>query len=837
LDNSKAKDNFAPLFRINPIKNKMRLITFLLIMLIVGTMHPAFAQMKIQGRVTEKDTSVGIPYAVVYIEDGHSGIVTDRGGYFSIPCMNIETCVLVAGCVGYKSDKFTVNKPTSDPVVLKLEEIVTDLPEAVVNASSITGGLAGLKSMPGSAVYLSPKEIAKFSYSDINRTLRAVPGVNLQEEDGFGLRPNIGIRGTGSERTAKITIMEDGVLISPAPYSAPAAYYFPTIGRMQAVEISKGSSQIQYGPFTTGGAINLISTTIPSQLKARLHVTGGSFGAKNIHAYTGTTSGQWGYLAETYQYSADGFKNLDGGGNTGFNKTDYLIKVRWSSKAKAKVQQSFQFKYSSADETSHETYMGLTQTDFETDPYRRYAGTAKDQMVTAQQQMVLNHYIKISKALNLSTTLYQTQFKRNWYKLDRIKDSSGTAISIASLAQNPAQYSDAYQIITGGTSFNNDALEVKANNRSYATRGIQTLLTWNKDLGSIKHHAQWGVRAHEDGMDRFQYTDKYAMKNGAMLMTTAGIPGTESNRLENARALSSFVLYKLAIGNFTLTPGLRYENVQLSSDDYGKSDVNRTGKDLKSTENRFDAWIPGISADYKINRIWSSFAGIHKGFAPGGSNEESKPESSINYELGARFYRLHTEGRFAFFLSDYANLLGSDLAAAGGAGSGLLFNGGNARVLGFEGQGTYDPLSGKKKKFHLPLTLVYTYTDGQFLSSFKSEFEGWGTVNKGDNLPYLAKHQVALLATVEHRYFSVTLSSRYNGAMRTIAGSGDMPILFSTDDALIADIAANYHMHRYFDLFGTVTNIFNDTYIVSRNPAGARPGLPRAFNFGMKFNL
>ena len=49
-------------------------------------------------------------------------------------------------------------------------------------------------------------------------------------------------------------------MMAPAPYSAPAAYYSPRIGRMSGVEILKGSSQVRYGPQTTGGVINYLAT-------------------------------------------------------------------------------------------------------------------------------------------------------------------------------------------------------------------------------------------------------------------------------------------------------------------------------------------------------------------------------------------------------------------------------------------------------------------------------------------------------------------------------------------------------------------------------------------------
>ena len=104
---------------------------------------------------------------------------------------------------------------------------------------TVIGSHAAINDIPGSATFISDEELQKFEYTDISRVLSAVPGVYVAEEDGYGLRPNIGMRGTGTSRNDKIAVMEDGVLVAPAPYSAPAAYYFPTTGRMQSIEVLK----------------------------------------------------------------------------------------------------------------------------------------------------------------------------------------------------------------------------------------------------------------------------------------------------------------------------------------------------------------------------------------------------------------------------------------------------------------------------------------------------------------------------------------------------------------------------------------------------------------------
>ena len=78
---------------------------------------------------------------------------------------------------------------------------------------TIIGSREAAQNLAGSGSVVDFEQIQIESANDINQLLKTVPGIYILEEDGYGLRPNIGIRAATSERSSKITLMEDGVLI------------------------------------------------------------------------------------------------------------------------------------------------------------------------------------------------------------------------------------------------------------------------------------------------------------------------------------------------------------------------------------------------------------------------------------------------------------------------------------------------------------------------------------------------------------------------------------------------------------------------------------------------
>jgi Fe(3+) dicitrate transport protein len=702
--------------------------------------------------------------------------------------------------------------------------------------------------LPGSGQVIDAKKLALLNQTDINKVLRTIPGVYIRDEEGFGLRPNIGLRGTQVNRSAKITLMEDGVLMAPAPYADPSAYYFPTFARMDRVEVLKGSSQIKYGPYTIGGAINLVSTPFPSTFKMFAQVSVGSFKTNQQRVWIGNSTKNIDFLFEINRHASTGFKEIDGGGNSGFDRRDFLGKIRWHSTSSARVQQSFTLKVLNTTEKGNESYLGLTFDDFNINPNRRYAATQKDKLDIAHQHITLNHTITLSKNSNLSTTGYLTYTFRDWGRVNSISGQSVTTI-----LANPVLYSNAFGImkgeIGGPVVFQNAA-------RTYFGKGLQSSFQYKLNKTKIKQLIQLGVRLHADKADRFATQSAFVVSAGRLIQTTAGVRGNNENQIRSANSVALFIQDDIKWGGLTISPGARYENILLSFDNFGTMDSERLGSSLKTASNHVTAFLPGVGINYLVNPRVSVFGGVHKGFSPPGipsitAVTQAKPEKAWSYEAGVRAQNDRWNLQLAGFMNRYENILGSDNQSGGGAGTGDMFNAGNANTMGIEWSMETDVVSllSAGKKYRTPLSVTYTYTRAVFSTTFSNAGGDWGTglIQKNDWIPFLTPHLLTISAGFESTRFNTTLLARFTGLTRIKPGQGNdiqipkKDVAYNNVNALksywVIDISSNYKINPSVTLFATLNNILNTAYIVANLPQGYRPGMPIAVMTGIKINF
>jgi Fe(3+) dicitrate transport protein len=707
--------------------------------------------------------------------------------------------------------------------------------DKILQRITVTGSQEKAKRLPGSAHLLEGTDLeeTKVGFDDIHRMLRRVPGVNIQEEEGFGLRPNISFRGNPSERSNTITLMEDGVLIAPAPYAAPAAYYFPTAGRMEGIEIIKGAGSIKYGPRTTGGSLNLLSTSIPDDFKLNGTVGFGSNDTKKMHFNTGDSYRYGGWMMETYQMQTSGFRNLDGGGDTGFDLQDYVGKFRLNTDRDKPFYQQLEVKLGYYTQGSNETYLGLTRDDFRENPYRRYAASQIDRIEVDHYQAQAQHYLELSDSVDITTTGYYNKTSRSWYKLQSV---GGRGLS--AILDDPSRYADEYAWITGETS-PDDAMVIRDNNREYYSAGVQTVISADITTGPLEHGLQIGGRYHRDEEDRFQNEDRFRMDNGRLVMTSAGAPGSQANQIGSAEAVALYLIDDIKIGDLTLSPGVRYESINFKRQNFGRNDPGRAGLDEEVHRTGINAFIPGIGVSYDLTSELTGFAGVHKGFSPPGPTniEGVREEESINYEAGAKYSYQSFLSQLVFFYTDYDNLLGQDSLAAGGAGTADLFNLGEARAYGVEFSAEYDVSDVFELPFSMPVFGNYTYTNAKLSSTFDSNF--FGQVNQGDRIPYIPDHQFALGTAVQHeKWGKLGIRAHFVNTMLTAGGTEELADAPKTDSYLIFDASAETpDLYRGARLYVDALNLFDREYAVALRPSGFRPGLPFTVIAGIRFAM
>jgi Fe(3+) dicitrate transport protein len=711
---------------------------------------------------------------------------------------------------------------------------------------SIVGDKA--KSISGSGQYISSIKLQKLNQPNINNVLRVIPGVNIRDEEGFGLRPNIGLRGTPVNRSAKITLMEDGILIAPATYADPSAYYFPTFARMQGVEVLKGSSQIKYGPYTIGGAVNLLSTAIPNAFKGFASLSYGSFGTNQQRIWIGDSKKNLDYVFEVNRIASKGFKQLDNGGNTGFDRRDVTGKIRWHNNANARTPQSITLKMVNTTELGNETYLGLTYADFKANPIKRYAGTQNDVLDLKHSHFSASHLIVATKKLSVNTTAYYATTYRNW---DRANTFGG--VSINNILADPIANKIGYDIMTGAA---NGTIEAQATNRTYYSQGLQSNAVYTFTSRAIAHKLQFGIRYHADFADRYATSSSNVIADGIITQTAVGFKGNKENQIRSANSMATYLSYDVLYKGFKLSPGIRYENIHLHFKNYGTADNARLGTALKTAKNNLEIILPGIGINYMINTHANAFGGVHKGFSPPGmpsvtsATKQATAEQSINYELGYRYNKTGLNAQVVGFWNNYQNILGSDNISGGGAGTGDLYNAGRAKILGVEIELAYDVLHKNNviQNLKLPLSIAYTYTSATFQETFINGGGDWGsgTISTNDRIPFITPHLLTTSIGIENKKYNLTLMGRYIGETRTKPGQGNTitpneNTPYNDVNAiaafLIIDASANYKFGKHLTTFATINNLTNNQSIVANLPQGYRPNIPFSMNAGLKIDF
>ncbi|MEM8816606.1 MAG: TonB-dependent receptor [Pseudomonadota bacterium] len=407
--------------------------------------------------------------------------------------------------------------------------------------------------------------------------------------------------------------------------------------------------------------------------------------------------------------------------------------------------------------------------------------------------------------------------------------------SLGNVLDNPADFAAPLAFLRGADS-PDDALQIRANNREYYAQGVQGKLSWDLKAGAADVVLDVGFRVHEDEEDRFQKQDGYRMQDGRLVLTTAAAEGSQTNRVSTAQANALFIATEIRAGRWILTPGLRYEDIELERLDYSTADPSRAAGPTRVRNNDVSALIPGAGVLFKLNDEWRLLGGIHRGFNPPGPGSSADEETSTNYEAGIRYESSSFSTEAIAFYSDYDNLVGTVTESTGGGGDiGDQFDGGEVRVNGLELSMAAAPRWGS---IDVPLSLRYTWTaSAEFREAFESSYDPWGDVAVGDEIPYIPENQFRAQAGLQAEQWRVNVAANYVGKMRTRAGQGGYLATETVDEHTVWELLGAWNFTPALSAYVKVDNLFDETYASARRPAGLRPGLPRTAYLGITYRL
>jgi Fe(3+) dicitrate transport protein len=704
-----------------------------------------------------------------------------------------------------------IEDPLAAPVTVVLQP-ATLTQELIVSAGLLAATPEIITRTPGSVDVLEPAALRQSRVFTMDEALRKLPGVFARPEEGFGLRPNISIRGLNPTRSARVLLLEDGVPLAYAPYGDNASYYHPPVDRYESVELIKGSGQIAQGPMTIGGVVNYVTPAVPDKSSGSIALTGGNRDYLNAHARYGGAWRGFGLLLDGIRKQGEGARD-----NVRSGLDDVSAKWNWSPGA----SHALAGKINHYRESSRVTYSGLTLDEWLADP--RQNPFRNDSFEGRRTAASLSHLWSLSPQAILSAAAYGSVFSRDWWR-----QSSNSS-------QRPNTQAAP---LCGGMANLHTTCGNEGRLRDYSAWGVDPRLRISHGLFGVRNEMDAGFRAHFEIQERLQVNGETPLARTGRIV--------ENNR-RGTQAYSGYLQNRFIFGKLTLTPGLRLENVHYQrTNRLFNNHAGVTGKTALT------AWIPGFGAAWTASPRVTVFAGVHRGFAPpraediinnSGGFVELDPELSWNTETGirARLVR-HFTVESTFFRLDYSNQI-IPASLAGGVGAALT-SAGQTLHQGLETAGRYEWRDLFGSGHSLALRSAWTWLPvARFRGTRFSNVPGFANVSvAGNRLPYAAESLLNATAVWTTRRGVSTMlelvqtSRMFGDDLNTVNSSADGQ-RGAIPGYVIWNATVNVPLEaQRTTAFFTVKNLANRLYLADR-ARGMLPGSPRLLQAGLQFRF
>ncbi len=705
-----------------------------------------------------------------------------------------------------------------------------------------------MEHIPGSGRVITQKEIWENHRLTVNEALRAVPGVNIVDEEGLGLRPNIGIRGLNPTRSRKVHIMEDGVPIMLMPYGDPSSYYFPPMFRFDRIEVLKGSGQLLYGPQTIGGVMNFITRMPPATPQGNFEFRGGNLSYFNTHFDYGGTWGKSGYLAD--------YTHFQGQSPRFTNNRSTVDDITFKTVQELSDRTTILAKFNYYGEESKLGYQGLTEADWGALGSDRQTRFTNDNLDFRRLGMHVAVQHMFNATLSMTTNFFGHYISRDWRRQNQ-QGIDATGAPVGDIEQGNGIPAASFSVAPANQNFTNA--------REYWVYGVEPRFHSTHRLFGIANEADFGARAMYEQSDRKQFLNQIAGvgATSSCFSSPAAASCLNENNIRKTAAYALFFQNRFFVTDqITITPGFRVENVNYEQ--YNR--LPPTGEAFGKTS--FTEVLPGIGATYSPHKNYTLFAGVHRGFSPPAISDaitgafstgpstvnDLDAELSWNYEIGLRSTPLQWLGyELTLFQMDFQNEVISQ-SVAGGVGA-TLTNGGRTRHRGVEfavKADVLDMVAGQNNAQDIVLDFNYTYlTEAEFRGSRNSSVSGdallpgeAATISvSGNRLPYAPKHlltaglgytnrPLGFNARVETQCLSDMFGDDRNTHNPTPNGQRGI-----VRGWCVLNAAVNQYVKPINTTFFLVgKNLLDQLYMVDRS-RGIYPGLPLMVQAGARWTF